>query len=70
MDKEILKKTKKKKKNQKNTHQTASSEDLRVKIGLHTPTKEVNKHLSHPSSPRTGPAPTVSPYKEPPWGDN
>ena len=70
MDKEILKKTKKKKK-----PQTATSEELRVKIGycacpLHTPTKEVNKHLSHPSSPRTGPAPTVSPYKEPPWGDN
>ena len=71
MDKEILKKTKKKKK----TTQTATSEELRVKIGycacpLHTPTKEVKKHLSHPSSPRTGPAPTVSPYKEPPWGDN
>ena len=66
--------TRRSKKDQK-TPQTATSEELRVKIGycacpLHTPTKEVKKHLSHPSSPHTRPAPTVSPYKEPPWGDN
>ena len=66
--------TRRSKKDQK-TPQTATSEELRVKIGycacpLHTPTKEVKKHLSHPSSPHTRPAPTVSPNKEPPWGDN
>lgn len=35
-----------------------------------THTHQRSEYLNHPSSPPTGPAPTVSPYKEPPWGDN
>ena len=52
------------KKDPQKTPQSATSEERRVKIGycacpLHTPTKEMDKHPSYPSSPPTGPAPTV-----------
>ena len=56
---------------QKDQNPTATSEEPGAKVGcweqkqgtVHAPWTQ--HHLSHPSGPTPGPAPTLTPYKEP-----